>query len=537
MFPDRYTDPMSWFTSRGRHARAHRVARRRRQGDRRHAQVRRPGRDADAVPGGRRGLAVRAANKDRLDRLRAFASALGAGLRGKVWLMALGQQKIDEDAGESFLVWAKDRFPPKLRVHLANTNIRDVVHRACCTRTPRPRSPARPVRPSTAPTSSCSRTSCDSVTADDFVEVYPLLPGLRRPHPADHQRPPHPLGPRAGRRPGDPRPASAARRAVPPPALADQPVGALIALDQVYEVQHTALDSETRQHGPDARECADEPGLMVRAAKVVALLEQVQDDPRPPRPGRAVPLRPPRPRQPGRPGHRGARGAAPPQPAQRTPRSSATRSSRPPARSGSASAATSGVSAEAVAEAVQESLRHLLAEPERPRLQGRPFPWQGVYGDGQRSDAILVDPRDEAVSPSTSASSPATSAARALDQAQRRARAARPPGVGLRRARPGLEVGRELGKSRAMVKKLRRPPRVAADRPPPPARPREGPQRGAREAPAAARSPIAFMAGTDLLPRPQPETPGTWAGPSPMRWSPPAPACCPRSIHTSSPRA
>jgi hypothetical protein len=53
--------------------------------------------------------------------------------------------------------------------------------------------------------------------------------------------------------------------------------------------------------------------------------------------------------------------------------------------------------AEAVSEAVQEALRHLLAEPERPRLQGRPFHWKGVFSDGQRQDAILVDPRDEAV--------------------------------------------------------------------------------------------------------------------------------------------
>jgi hypothetical protein len=85
--------------------------------------------------------------------------ALGRGLRGKVWLMALGQQKIDEDADDSFLVWAKDRFPPKLRVHLANTNIRDVVHKRLLHKNPEAEPPARPVRPSTAPTSSCSPTA------------------------------------------------------------------------------------------------------------------------------------------------------------------------------------------------------------------------------------------------------------------------------------------------------------------------------------------------------------------------------------------
>src|SRR5690606_1509916 len=65
--------------------------------------------------------------------------------------------------------------------------------------------------------------------------------------------------------------------------LADELVGALITFDQVYEVQHTALDAETqasmaRLLGACAR---DSSGLMVRAAKVVALLEQVQDDQNP----------------------------------------------------------------------------------------------------------------------------------------------------------------------------------------------------------------------------------------------------------------
>ena len=48
---------------------------------------------------------------------------------GGICLVENGQQKLDESADDSFLVWAKDRFPPRLRVHLAATNIRDVVHK------------------------------------------------------------------------------------------------------------------------------------------------------------------------------------------------------------------------------------------------------------------------------------------------------------------------------------------------------------------------------------------------------------------------
>ncbi|MCA9517409.1 MAG: BREX system P-loop protein BrxC, partial [Myxococcales bacterium] len=124
--PRRYTDPMSWFLSRA-------------------GTTLRADSPEESVAAIRDMLSFRAkdatlffvvdevsqyvlASKDRVDRLRAFATALGA-LRGRAWLLALGQQKLDEEADDSFLVWARDRFPQSLRVHLASTNIRDVVHK------------------------------------------------------------------------------------------------------------------------------------------------------------------------------------------------------------------------------------------------------------------------------------------------------------------------------------------------------------------------------------------------------------------------
>src|SRR5262249_30255923 len=56
-----------------------------------------------------------------------------------------------------------------------------------------------------------------------------------------------------------------------------------------------------------------------------------------------------------------------------------------------------GVSREEIGTLVQESLKFLLAAPERPRLQGRAFPWSGVFADGRRvEDAVIADPRDDA---------------------------------------------------------------------------------------------------------------------------------------------
>jgi hypothetical protein len=127
MYPDRYTDPMSWFTSRGgTHTRSESpeeaVA-----AIRDMLKFRRPRATLFLVVDEVSQYVL--SSKDRVDRLRAFATAMGSTLHGKAWLLALGQQKLDEEADDSFLVWAKDRFPQKLRVHLAATNIRDVVHK------------------------------------------------------------------------------------------------------------------------------------------------------------------------------------------------------------------------------------------------------------------------------------------------------------------------------------------------------------------------------------------------------------------------
>lgn len=56
-----------------------------------------------------------------------------------------------------------------------------------------------------------------------------------------------------------------------------------------------------------------------------------------------------------------------------------------------------GVARETIGDIVQGALKLLLASPERPKLQGRPFPWAGVFSDGRAADdQVLADPRDEA---------------------------------------------------------------------------------------------------------------------------------------------
>ncbi|MEQ1506871.1 MAG: BREX system P-loop protein BrxC, partial [Myxococcota bacterium] len=169
--PVRYQDPMAWYTSRaGTHTRAESpeeaVA-----AIRDMLKFRSPGATLFLVIDEVSQYVL--ANKDRVDRLRAFATALGAKLHGQVWLMALGQQKLEEDADDSFLVWLKDRFPPRLRVHLAATNIRDVVHKRLLHKTPAADAQLRQLFTRHRADLKLFAYGCDQASEDEFVETYP----------------------------------------------------------------------------------------------------------------------------------------------------------------------------------------------------------------------------------------------------------------------------------------------------------------------------------------------------------------------------
>ena len=458
MYPDRYTDPMSWYTSRaGTHARSESPEEAVKAiGDM--LKFRCPGRSPTLF------LVVDEVSQyvlhhnDRTDRLRAFASALGASLHGKVWLMALGQQKIDEGAGETFLAWAKDRFPPRLRVHLANTNIRDVVHRRLLHKKPEADKLLRDLFSKHRADLKLFAYRCDTVTSDDFVEVYPLLPDyvdlIMRITTA--------LRTRSARSQGDDQAIRGLLQLLGElfrrQQLADQTIGALITLDQVYEVQHTALDAETQASmARILAECAlDEAGLMVRAAKVVALLEQIQDDRTPTTAALVAQCLYDR-------IDRGSQVGPVTEALEELRRRNLVSYSEKLGYKIQSTAGEEwererrdlGVSGEAIAEYVQEALRFLLGSVDRPRLQGRPFPWQGLYGDGQRQDALLADPRDEAVITVDFrfVTAEERSESAWIKRSGEHELQGRLVWVAGSRA-PVQEVGRELGKSRAMIKRF-----------------------------------------------------------------------------------
>ncbi|MCB9613493.1 MAG: BREX system P-loop protein BrxC [Sandaracinus sp.] len=397
LFPDHYPDPTSWFAARA----GMRVGTESpEEAFTAIAQM-----IAQRKPGATLFLVVDEvsqfvlASKDRVDRLRAFATALGRH-HGKVWLFALGQQKLDEGADDSFLVWAKDRFPPKLRVHLAATNIRDVVHKRLLQKKPEHEAKVRELFDKHRPELKLYAFGCEDVIADDFVETYPMLPGqidlILRITSA--------LRLRSNRAQGDDQAIRGLLQLLGElfrsQNLADEELGALVTLDRVYEVQHTALDSDAQASMARvlAHCTSDADALQLRAAKAVALLELVSDTL--PTDAKLVAQclfdRV----------DRGNQLAAVTEALETLRRRNLLGYSEKHGYKLQSSSAEEWererrdlpAVRDAQLELVQEALKWLVNEPEQPRLQGRPFPFKALFSDGRRlSDVVLTEGRADAV--------------------------------------------------------------------------------------------------------------------------------------------
>lgn len=402
MFPARYPDPMSWYSSRS--------------GTRRGAES--PEEAVAAIADMLRLRSPRSTvffvidevsqfvlgNRDRVDRLRAFVTALGAHLKGKVWMWALGQQKLDEQADDSFLLWAKDRFPQRLRVDIEPTNIRDVVHQRLLRKKPELAADLRALFERHRPALALYAYDCADITAEEFVEVYPMLPG----HIDLIMEITSAMRTRSPLAQGDDHAIRGLLQLLGElfrgQGLADAPVGALITFDQIYDIQHTALPSDT-QHSMSRilHHCAGdgESGkFRVRVAKAVAMLELIQE--------------------------KGDRYRTDARMVAQCLYDQLDRGDRVSAVADALDAlhragllgytekhgykiqSTAGEEwdrerreivpgREVIAQIVQDTLKYLMGKPERPRWQGRSFRWEGRFSDGRRiEDAVIADPRDDA---------------------------------------------------------------------------------------------------------------------------------------------
>ena len=217
---------------------------------------------------------------NRMLKLQSLVSDLGQKLRGRVWLLATGQQKLEDGADATGIGKLKDRFPPALRVHLATTNIRDVVHKRLLKKHPQREALLRSLFAAHRPDLKLYAYECEEITEDDFIEVYPLLPG----HVDLLLRITTSLRTRSSRVQGDDHAIRGLLQLMGElfreQRFGDDPVGTLVTLDRIFDVQQTALDPDIQttltrifEH-PEVRDDA----LARRAAKAVALLELIQEE-------------------------------------------------------------------------------------------------------------------------------------------------------------------------------------------------------------------------------------------------------------------
>lgn len=218
-------------------------------------------------------------DENRMLKLQSFVSELGQRLKGRVWLFATGQQKLEDTAETNNLGKLKDRFPTHLRVHLGTTNIRDVVHKRLLKKKPEHEKLLRDLFQKHRPNLQVYGYQCEEITEEDFVEIYPMLPGqvdLLMQITSN-------LRTRSTRIQGDDHAIRGLLQLLGElfreQKLADGDLGSLVTLDAIFEVQHSALDADVQTtlsrvfNDPQVRD--DE--IAKRVAKAVALLELIQE--------------------------------------------------------------------------------------------------------------------------------------------------------------------------------------------------------------------------------------------------------------------
>ncbi|MBD0371455.1 MAG: BREX system P-loop protein BrxC [Pyrinomonadaceae bacterium] len=211
-----------------------------------------------------------------------------------VWVVVTSQEKLDEvvaaiDSKRVDLAKLQDRF--KFRVDLAPADIREVATKRVLAKTDE----AEPLlRKLFKESQGQLNVACrlektprkSEITEEDFVQFYPYLPhyiemsilimsGIRL-------------------QPGAPRHYGGSNRTIikqayemlvsDRTALASKEIGTLVTLDKIFELVEGNLSSEKQKDISDiAHIFQNEPedrGMTVRAAKVISLLEFVQDIPR-----------------------------------------------------------------------------------------------------------------------------------------------------------------------------------------------------------------------------------------------------------------
>lgn len=338
-------------------------------------------------------------DESRMLKLQSFVSELGQKLKGRVWLLATGQQKLEDQAETNNLGKLKDRFPTQLRVHLANTNIRDVVHKRLLKKEPEHEGVLRDLFQKHRGDLKLYGYACEEITEEDFVEVYPMLPG----HVDLLIQITSNLRTRSSRVQGDDHAIRGLLQLLGElfreQKLADGEIGSLVTLDAVFEVQNSALDADVQttlsRIFNDAQVRDDV--LSQRVAKAVALLELIQEQ-TPTTPEFVAQCLYPRLGE-------GNRVQAVTEALEKLRALSLLSYSEKQGYKIQSSAGQEwqrerddlGVTQEQISKIAQEALKNLVGSTqERPRWKGRSFPWTLWFSDGRQvHDLKLQDARED----------------------------------------------------------------------------------------------------------------------------------------------
>lgn len=338
-------------------------------------------------------------DESRMLKLQSFVSELGQRLKGRVWLFATGQQKLEDQAESNNLGKLKDRFPTHLRVHLGTTNIRDVVHKRLLKKKPELEGTLRDLFQKHRGDLKLYGYGCEEITEEDFVEVYPMLPG----HIDLLMQITSNLRTRSTRVQGDDHAIRGLLQLLGElfreQKLADGEVGSLVTLDAIFEVQHSALDADVQTtlarlfNDPQVRDDV----LAQRVAKAVALLELIQEQTPTMPPLVAACLY-------SRLGE-GNRVQAVTEALEKLRSLNLLSYSEKHGFKVQSSAGQEwqrerddiGVTQEQISKIAQEALKNLVGSmQERLRWKGRPFPWTLWFSDGRHAhDVKLQDARED----------------------------------------------------------------------------------------------------------------------------------------------
>ena len=218
-----------------------------------------------------------AKDQNKMLDLQSFVSEIGGRVkRGKspLWLLVTGQEKLEEESKESVLFKLQDRFPPALRVHLDRANVREVVSRRLLKKKAGSELESL-VSDSNQDKLKLHAYECETVTKEEIIEHYPLLPG-HIPLLMDITQS---IRSRSARTQSD---AGGVRSVLnniwdlfnrEPVALKARPIGALMTLDMLYDIIGSSIDSDVQLTLHKAFEKLESDSWETRVIKAISLLE------------------------------------------------------------------------------------------------------------------------------------------------------------------------------------------------------------------------------------------------------------------------